>query len=135
VDLAGELRERDRGMAGALLVLGISFAYTRETWWLPVKIPPSRLIAFVVAGLELVVPMARSVGFRSDDAGGRLRVAVAFENRGQDGLSSVTVEVTRGDTQRSLVFTQVPARGRGSGTAMCPLGTIPTARVKTWLQA
>jgi putative integral membrane protein (TIGR02587 family) len=53
-------------MAGALLVLGISFVYTSETWWLAVEIPPSYLIGFVVVGLALVVPITRSVGFRSD---------------------------------------------------------------------
>ena len=35
-------------MAGALLVLGISFAYTIETWWLAVEISPAHLVGFVV---------------------------------------------------------------------------------------
>jgi putative integral membrane protein (TIGR02587 family) len=65
--LAAELREQGRGMAGALLVLGISFAYTVETWRLAVDIPPLHLLGFVVAGLALVVSITHSVGFRSDE--------------------------------------------------------------------
>jgi len=66
MELAAELREQGRGMAGALLVLGISFAYTVETWWLAVDIPAFHLLGFVVAGLALVVLITRSVGFRSE---------------------------------------------------------------------
>ena len=39
MSVVSEIREQGRGMAGALLVLGISFAYTIETWWLAVEIP------------------------------------------------------------------------------------------------
>jgi putative integral membrane protein (TIGR02587 family) len=63
-------------MAGALLILGLSFAYTVETWWLAVEARPIRLIAFVVVGLALVVPITRSVGFRSDDGPDRSPVWV-----------------------------------------------------------
>jgi putative integral membrane protein (TIGR02587 family) len=66
MDIAAELREQGRGMAGALLVLGISFAYTIETWWLAVEIPATRLVGFVVVGLALVVPITRQAGFRSE---------------------------------------------------------------------
>jgi putative integral membrane protein (TIGR02587 family) len=67
MELGAELREQGRGMAGALLVLGISFAYTVETWRLAVDIPVFHLIGFVVAGLALVVLITRSVGFRSEE--------------------------------------------------------------------
>jgi putative integral membrane protein (TIGR02587 family) len=66
--LGDELREQGRGMAGALLVLGISFSYTIETWRLAVDISPVHLLGFVVVGLALVVVVTRSVGFRSDEA-------------------------------------------------------------------
>lgn len=66
MELAEELREQGRGMAGALLVLGISFAYTVETWWLAVAVPPAHLIGYLVAGFALVVLITRSVGFRSE---------------------------------------------------------------------
>lgn len=67
MELGAELREQGRGMAGALLVLGISFAYTAETWRLAVDIPVFHLFGFVVAGLALVVLITRSVGFRSEE--------------------------------------------------------------------
>lgn len=67
MELGAELREQGRGMAGALLVLGISFAYTVETWRLAVDIPVAHLIGFVVAGLAMVVLITRSVGFRSEE--------------------------------------------------------------------
>jgi len=51
-------------MMGALLVLGISFAYDRETWWLAVEVPATHLLAFVVVGIALIVPITRAVGFR-----------------------------------------------------------------------
>lgn len=63
-----ELYEQGRGMAGALIVLGISFAYTSEAWWLATQLPAIELVALVGVGLVLVVPLVRSVGFRSDDA-------------------------------------------------------------------
>ncbi len=67
MELGAELREQGRGMAGALLVLGISFAYTVETWRLAVDISAFHLLGFVVAGLALVVLITRSVGFRSEE--------------------------------------------------------------------
>lgn len=63
-----ELYEQGRGMAGALVVLGVSFMYTNEAWRLAIHVPAVELVAFVVVGLALVVPVVRSVGFRSDDA-------------------------------------------------------------------
>jgi putative integral membrane protein (TIGR02587 family) len=68
MSVAAEMREQGRGMAGALLVLGISFAYTIETWWLAVETSAIHLIGFVVCGLLLVLPVTRNVGFRSDEA-------------------------------------------------------------------
>ena len=53
-------------MAGALLVLGITFTYTIETWWLAVEIPAMHLVGLVAVGLALVVPVTRTVGFRTD---------------------------------------------------------------------
>jgi putative integral membrane protein (TIGR02587 family) len=67
MELADELREQGRGMAGALLVLGISFAYTVETWRLAVDVRVVHLLGYVIAGLALVVVITRSVGFRSEE--------------------------------------------------------------------
>jgi uncharacterized membrane protein len=60
-----ELHEQGRGMAGALIVLGISFAYTNEAWRLAIQLPAIELVGMVVVGLAFVVPIVRSVGFRS----------------------------------------------------------------------
>jgi putative integral membrane protein (TIGR02587 family) len=70
-----ELREQGRGVAGALLVLGVSFAYTMEVWWLAAEISAVRLVGFAVVGLALVVPVTRGVGFRTEggDAGSATR--------------------------------------------------------------
>jgi putative integral membrane protein (TIGR02587 family) len=68
MDLRNELNEQGRGMAGALIVLGISFVFTNEAWWLAIQLPAVELVAVVCGGLALVVPIVRSVGFRSDDA-------------------------------------------------------------------
>jgi putative integral membrane protein (TIGR02587 family) len=65
-----ELREQGRGVAGALLVLGVSFAYTIEVWHLAVEISTVHLVGFVVVGLALVVPVTRAVGFREGDGEG-----------------------------------------------------------------
>lgn len=66
MSVTAEIREQGRGMAGALLVLGISFAYTIETWWLAVEVSATQLVGFVVVGLALVIPITRRVGFRSE---------------------------------------------------------------------
>lgn len=66
--------------------------------------------------------------------GDRLQVTVALVNEGDTGLESVEVQVRCGGTERSLVFTQVPAQGHRTGTAVCPAGSSPTASVATWVE-
>lgn len=83
MSVLAELREQGRGVAGALLVLGVSFAYTIEAWHLAVEISTVHLVGFVVVGLALVVPVTRAVGFREEDtddpdAPGRSPVWVEF---------------------------------------------------------
>lgn len=65
-----EIREQGRGVAGALLVLGISFAYTIETWWLAISVPAIHLVTYVIVGLALVLVVTRSIGFRDESAEG-----------------------------------------------------------------
>jgi putative integral membrane protein (TIGR02587 family) len=86
MELADELREQGRGMAGALLVLGISFAYTVETWRLAVDIPVVHLLGFVVAGLALVVLITRSVGFRSERASDESGTETGLRRSGESPL-------------------------------------------------
>jgi len=63
-----EIREQGRGVAGALLVLGISFAYTIETWWLAINVPARHLVTYVLVGMALVLAVTRSIGFRDESA-------------------------------------------------------------------
>jgi putative integral membrane protein (TIGR02587 family) len=65
-------------MAGALIVLGISFMYTNEVWWLAVTLPAVELVAIVVVGLALVVPVVRSIGYRETDGSVRTPLWVRF---------------------------------------------------------
>lgn len=58
-----ELREQIRGIMGALLVVGLTFHYTMETWWLGWTLPMPYLIGFAVVGLAGVVAITRYVGF------------------------------------------------------------------------
>ena len=48
---------------GALLVVGLTFHYTMETWWLGWTLPMPYLIGFAVVGLAGVVAITRFVGF------------------------------------------------------------------------
>ncbi|WP_459194261.1 DUF2391 family protein [Halosimplex sp. J119] len=65
--LMGELRNQIRGVTGALLVLGLTFHYTMETWWLGWTLPLPYLVGFALAGLAVVVALARVIGFRRGD--------------------------------------------------------------------
>jgi putative integral membrane protein (TIGR02587 family) len=65
--VAEELREQGRGMAGALLVLGVSFAYTIEAWWLALRASSGHLAAFAIVGLIGVLVATWGVGFRDNE--------------------------------------------------------------------
>jgi hypothetical protein len=60
-----DLREQGVGSTEALLILDVSFADRMEARWLAVEVCPT----LVVCSLALVLPMARSVGFRSESEG------------------------------------------------------------------
>lgn len=62
-----ELREQGRGMVGALLVVGTTFLYTMESWWLGWTLPVWVLLAYAVGGLGIVLAVTRSVGFRANE--------------------------------------------------------------------
>lgn len=67
--LAAELRDQIRGVTGALLVVGLSFHYTMETWQLGWTLPLPYLIGYAVVGLSLVLAVTRSVGFHERESG------------------------------------------------------------------
>ncbi|SFS00466.1 putative integral membrane protein TIGR02587 [Halomicrobium zhouii] len=57
------LRDQIRGVMGALLVVGLTFHYTMETWWLGWTLPMPYLLGFALVGLSGVVVVTRFVGF------------------------------------------------------------------------
>ncbi len=57
------VRDQIRGVIGALVVLGLTFHYTMETWWLALTLPLTYLVAFAVIGLGVIVAVTRAVGF------------------------------------------------------------------------
>lgn len=63
----GEVREQGRGVAGALLVLGVALTYTMEAWWLGLQVPAVHLVAYVGVGLALALLVTRTVGFRDEE--------------------------------------------------------------------
>jgi len=76
-----ELRTQGRGVAGALLVVGVSMLVTMETWWLSWRLPILHLVLFAAVGLAAVFVLVRSVGFRQLDGDGTeptLRVVADF---------------------------------------------------------
>lgn len=60
------LRDQIRGVTGALLVLGLTFHYTMETWWLAWTLPMTYLFSVATLGLSLVVVVTRFSGFRPE---------------------------------------------------------------------
>lgn len=92
------------------------------------------LVAPTAADPTATVDSVEPLGSDEQETG-NIRVTVSLENRGETGLSSVEVVVQCGDTERSLEFTHVPARGHRTGTVICSQGTTPTASVTTWIEA
>lgn len=65
--LIKELRSQIRGITGALLVVGLTFHYTMETWWLGWTLPLSYLVGYALVGLALVVLIIRYIGFHREE--------------------------------------------------------------------
>lgn len=62
-----ELRDQGRGVVGALLVVGTTFLYTMETWWLGWTLPALHLLVYDVVGLAVVLAITRKVSFRESE--------------------------------------------------------------------
>jgi putative integral membrane protein (TIGR02587 family) len=56
---------------GALLVAGLTFHYTMETWWLGWTLPMPYLLGFALGGLAGVVAITRYVGFHRTNGDGK----------------------------------------------------------------
>ena len=65
--LTEELRNQGRGITGALLVVGLAFLYTMESWWLGWRLPLSHLIVYAFVGLAVISLITRNVGFREEE--------------------------------------------------------------------
>lgn len=73
------LRNQGRGITGALLVVGLSFLYTMETWWLGWRLPLPYLLGYAFVGLVVVFIVTRNVGFKEGETrGDRYRVVTEF---------------------------------------------------------
>lgn len=68
--LEDELREQGRAIVGALLVVGITFVYTMETWWLGWTLRTWHLLVYDVVGLGLVLAVTRAISFREEEGDG-----------------------------------------------------------------
>lgn len=65
--IGNELRNQGRGIVGAFLVVGLSFLYTMETWWLGWRLPLTHLVAYAFVGLAIVSVLTQNVGFREEE--------------------------------------------------------------------
>lgn len=61
--LPTELRDQGRATVGAFVVVGISYLYTMESWWLAWQLDMTHLLVYTVAGLGIVLGLARTIGF------------------------------------------------------------------------
>lgn len=61
------LRNQGRGVTGALLVVGLPFLYTMETWWHGWELRLVHLVVYAFVGLGAVFLITRYVGFREED--------------------------------------------------------------------
>jgi hypothetical protein len=119
----GDLLEAVIMVASAVLIVAVLGYLVSQALVTPAAPDPT-------ATVDAVEPLPAG-----EEGPGRTRVTVSLDNDGELGLSSVEVVVECGRTERSLTFTQVPARGHRTGTVVCPQGTTPTASVATWIEA
>lgn len=64
------LQNQIRGVMGALFVLGLTFSYTMETWWLGWTLPYWHLLTYTILGLVFIVLLTRYIGFKTQDTFG-----------------------------------------------------------------
>ncbi|WP_226021960.1 DUF2391 family protein [Halomicrobium salinisoli] len=63
------LRNQVRGVTGALIVAGVMGLLTVEMWWIAWERPAWQVLGYAVAGLAVVLFVARSSGFRVEEEG------------------------------------------------------------------
>jgi uncharacterized membrane protein len=62
-----DLRDQGRATVGAFVVVGISYLYTMEAWWLAWQLDTTHLLVFTVAGIAIVLELARTIGFHKQN--------------------------------------------------------------------
>lgn len=88
---------------------------------------------YAVTGSGAVAPTV-SVVESQPTADGGVAYTVVLHNPGDVGLVSATVEAGCADPPAEVVFENVPASGRRTGTVVCPPGTTdPAVSVSTWI--
>lgn len=65
--VVNEVQNQIRGITGALLVIGITFLYTMETWWWGGTLALPYLVGYALVGLTLIALIARYVGFHQGE--------------------------------------------------------------------
>ena len=65
-----ELQEQGRATVGAFTVVGISYLYTMESWWHAWQFTMTHLLVYAIAGLSIVLLLARAIGFHEAQGGG-----------------------------------------------------------------
>ena len=71
--LVEELRSQIRGITGSHLVVGLTFHYTMETWWLGWTLPLPHIVGYALVGLLMVVVLTHYIGFHEEEVNQRGR--------------------------------------------------------------
>ena len=88
---------------------------------------------YALTGPGAVAPAVDVVGSQPAGNGG-VAYDVELRNPGDVGLVSATVEAGCTEPPSEVVFENVPADGRRTGTVVCPAGTTdPAVTVSTWV--
>lgn len=87
-----------------------------------------------LTGPGALAPTATVVSSQPVQDGG-VQYTIELRNPGDVGLVSATVEAACTDPPAEIVFENVPADGRRSGTVVCPAGTDdPAVSVSSWVR-
>lgn len=88
---------------------------------------------YALTGPGVVDPTVQVAGSHAGP-GGDVVFTVRLVNSGDVGLVSATVEAGCTEPPAEIVFENVPAAGRRTGTVVCPAGTDdPSVSVSSWI--
>ena len=122
---SGRRGDPDEVSTAETLVMVLSVAFTLALFGVAVW--------YALTGPAAPAPTVHVVGSQPAPDGG-VAYAVELRNPGDVGLVSATVEAGCTDPPPEIVFENVPADGRRTGTVVCPAGTSdPAVTVSTWV--